>query len=126
LPSSIITTWLLPAFGFVMNIDRQWIFDWVPMLLIFVGLAGSYVGFPYLGLATFIGFACYGLFGLIEVFSNRIKSFSMLKILKVFTLALILLIGLTNVFVSLGYFIVQLSLVLLDRLILTPARVGME
>jgi hypothetical protein len=95
---------------------RQMIFDWLPLGVITVGLALDDAWFTYLG------FAFYGTLGLIELLISRTPKKQFLKILKISTLSLTLIISLLSIIHNPTYFVVLLALVLLDRILLTRRR----
>jgi hypothetical protein len=102
--------------------NKQWLFDFAPLILIAGGAFVAWLGIPGGGAVTYVGFAAYGALGLIEVSGgNRKKSF--LKILKYVVLGAILLVSVVSMLRNMPLFWALIALILLDRIVLTTARI---
>lgn len=103
--------------------DKQWIFDWLPLGFIVVGLALNWAGLDDHAWVSYLGFASYGILGLIELLNDKKAKKQILKVLKIAALFLILIISLISILGNPTYFVALLALVLLDRIIFTNKRV---
>jgi hypothetical protein len=100
------------------KIDRQTIYDWLPLLVIVAGIVLNRLGGDSYGLVMYLGFISYGVFGLIEMFRRRKEIKLVGKILKGFALAMVIIIAIISILGDPTNFMALLALVLLDRIIL--------
>ena len=91
--------------------------DFLPLVLIAVGLALDWMGFAWAGILLILGFFLYGVFGLIISIKRKyykgisIRSFKIVNDIAIILLTIAFLYGRSTLFYI-------LMLVLLDRLIL--------
>lgn len=101
---------------------KQFLFDWIPFMIIVLGIVANQLKADPHAYVMFAGFFLYGISGLVQQLRLSASSKKFGRILKLIVLTMIGLIAVLGFLGDPTYFIALLALVLLDKIILTTAR----
>lgn len=105
---------------------RQNITDWLPPVLIFTGMALTWMEIDQSFVVMNVGFLAYGILGVIDSIKRKYHTQLSIKLLKMLGQIIITYFAVSNLIGLTREYLLLKLMILLDRMILTPNRIEPE